>query len=69
MAILAIGNFEHRHNRNGLCDSICESCLATVASLGDEDQLIPIEGVHICDPIRLMELANAGWPLSPLDAA
>jgi hypothetical protein len=48
--------FPHRHNRDGIVDSICSECLMTVASTMDERELERHERVHVCDPIRLYQL-------------
>jgi hypothetical protein len=48
--------FRHRHNRDGVIDSICCECLLTVASASIEFGLTPREETHVCDPIRLYQL-------------
>jgi hypothetical protein len=48
--------FPHRHNRNGIVDSICSDCLVTIASAKDEDELARLEQAHVCDPVRLYQL-------------
>ena len=45
--------FPHRHNKDGSYDSICTTCLATVASVEKESQLAPLEATHVCDPVNL----------------
>jgi hypothetical protein len=48
--------FPHRHNRDGVVDSICSECLATIASTMDERELERHERAHVCDPVRLYQL-------------
>jgi len=48
--------FPHRHNRDGMVDSICSECLATIASTSNEHDLERHEQAHVCDPIRLCQL-------------
>lgn len=40
--------FVHRHNANGMIDSICCSCFATVATDSSEMALYLAEARHIC---------------------
>ena len=42
--------FAHRSNPDGTSDSICFRCIATVASVHDERELLRYEQQHICDP-------------------
>jgi hypothetical protein len=48
--------FPHRHNRDGIVDSICSECLVTIASTMNERDLERQERAHICDPLRLYQL-------------
>jgi hypothetical protein len=48
--------FPHRHNRNGIVDSICSECLVTIASSKEEQELTRHESAHACDPVRLYQL-------------
>jgi hypothetical protein len=48
-------HFAHRHNRDGTHDSICFSCMRTIASAKDETKLEGIERVHLCDPVLLYQ--------------
>jgi hypothetical protein len=48
--MLFSGNFAHRHNQHGSYDSICTTCLMTVASVENEWQLAEHEATHTCDP-------------------
>jgi hypothetical protein len=54
--------FPHRLNHDGVYDSICRVCLATVASLMDEQQLARHEDAHVCNPTRLYHLGK--FPIS-----
>jgi hypothetical protein len=48
--------FPHRHNKNGVIDSICSECLVTVASARDELELRRMEAAHVCSPVRLYQI-------------
>ena len=39
-------------------DSICIRCVVLVASAKREDDLIPYESTHVCDPIRLYQVGE-----------
>jgi len=58
MPLHAKSAFPHRHNRNGSHDAICTVCLATVASAINEGELARHEVIHVCDPMRLSQLAR-----------
>jgi hypothetical protein len=69
--------FPHRRNENGIFDSICPSCFATVASNEDEAKLRPIELGHACDPIDIYRISQGcppriraleEWPASNCEA-
>jgi len=45
-----------RHNKDGSIDSICTLCLATFASVVDEEELAQHEAEHVCNPARLYQL-------------
>jgi hypothetical protein len=49
--------FRHRHNRDGVIDSICCECLLTVASASVELGLTGHEEAHVCDPVRVYQLS------------
>jgi hypothetical protein len=49
-------NYPHRHNRDGTHDSICPVCLTTIVSSRTERTLDSHEAIHVCDPIRLLQL-------------
>lgn len=51
--------FPHRHNLDGSYDSICTTCLATVATVRREEQLYREESAHVCDPIRLYQVSQS----------
>lgn len=42
------GLYAHRHQQDGSHDSICLSCLATICSCLNEDDLIRVEEDHVC---------------------
>ena len=48
--------FPHRHNRDGMVDSICSECLVTIGSTREEQELAQHEHAHVCDPVRLYQL-------------
>jgi hypothetical protein len=45
--------FPHRHNKDGVIDSICSECLLTVASVRVERELAQHEDAHVCSQLRL----------------
>ena len=55
--------FAHRSNPDGTSDSICFRCIATVASVRDERELLRYEQQHICDA-ALVERFDGTKPLS-----
>ena len=56
MTLHAKPTFPHRHNRDGVIDSICSDCLLTVASSLVQCELYRLEESHVCDPIRIDQL-------------
>jgi hypothetical protein len=42
--------FPHRKNRDGSFDSICRTCLLTVANTRREADLASYEQYHVCNP-------------------
>jgi hypothetical protein len=56
MTYQAKPRFPHRHNKDGVIDSICSECLLTVASVRLDRELAKYEEAHVCDPIRLYQL-------------
>jgi len=57
--------FVRRHNRDGSHDSICTSCVSTVATVAKEWQLDALELVHVCDPGNIYRLSRGGVMPSP----
>jgi hypothetical protein len=55
--------FAHRSNPNGTSDSICFRCIATVARVHDERELLRYEQQPICDP-ALVERSDCTKPPS-----
>ena len=51
-------SFPHRRNASGFFDSICTRCHITVASARNEEDLALYEHDHVCNPIRLYQLAE-----------
>ena len=49
------GLFSYRHNPDGTWDSICLQCYMTAASTPREDELQPLERLHICSPMGASE--------------
>ena len=45
-----------RHNKDGSIDSICTLCLATFATVFEEEDLALYESEHVCNPTRLFQL-------------
>jgi hypothetical protein len=45
--------FPHRRNRDGLYDSICSRCFATVVRSKPEAEMKVLEMAHVCDPSSL----------------
>ncbi len=57
--------FPHRHNPDGSFDSICLSCLLTIASHKTEDELVAAEKSHVCQNQCFSPsetIAFLGWP-------
>jgi hypothetical protein len=63
MASQDYSTYRHRHNENGTFDSICPHCYLTVACASNEQNLFILERIHVCDPVRLYEIASGTWPL------
>jgi hypothetical protein len=62
--------FPHRHNSDGLVDSICSDCLLTIASVSDELESTCHEQVRVCDPVRIYQFWGlARQPASPMSIA
>jgi hypothetical protein len=58
MSLQTKPTFRHRHNGDGVIDSICCECLMTVASASIEFGLAKQEESHVCDTGRIYRL----WP-------
>lgn len=54
--------FIHEKNTDGGFDSTCIRCVVLVASAEREDDLIPYESTHVCDPIRLYRISQGRVP-------
>ena len=50
-----LADFPHRRDRDGLYDSICPNCFATVARSKPEAEMSRLEKAHICDSAFLAE--------------
>jgi hypothetical protein len=61
--------FRHRHNRDGVIDSICCECLLTVASASIEFGLTQHEEAHVCDPFRISQLWADRRVARPLESS
>ncbi len=56
--------FAHRSNPDGTTDSICLRCIATVATVYDEGELLRHEQEHICDPLLVERFDGTKQPSS-----
>ena len=56
--------FAHRSNLDGTTDTICPRCVATVATVYDEGELLRYEQQHICDPVLVAQLYGKKPPSS-----
>jgi hypothetical protein len=67
-------DFPHRFNKDGSFDSICTLCHLTVATAKIEAELSQHERVHVCNAIRMYQVAEdlltsrQGLPKSPAAA-
>jgi hypothetical protein len=50
--------FPHRRNRDGTFNSICLTCLATVAANKSEDELKELDKHHVCSKIRKPKIGD-----------
>jgi hypothetical protein len=55
MALTLPACYPHRHNRDHSFDSICLTCLLTIANSRTEDELERQENDHVCDPSILSQ--------------
>ena len=42
--------FARRRNRDSSIDAICTRCFRTIASASSDEELVPHEEKHLCDP-------------------
>ena len=59
--------FPHRHNKDGVIDSICSECLVTIASASIEQERTQYEDAHVCDLTRLYQLGTDPFCRASLD--
>jgi hypothetical protein len=57
-----IAQFPHRKGSDGLYDSICPMCFATVARSTPETEMTELEKTHLCDSGRLAERGSFARP-------
>jgi hypothetical protein len=50
--------YANRNNQEGLHESICSDCLATVASVSNARELTSKEAAHVCSPVRMSQLTE-----------
>lgn len=66
-------NYPHRKASNGLYDSICPTCFATVARSKPKAVMAELEEAHVCDSAWLAERGLFTKPApvrsSPMEAA
>jgi hypothetical protein len=58
-------DYPHRKASNGLYDSICPTCFATVARSKPKAEMAELENAHVCDSALLAERGLFARP-SPL---
>jgi len=63
-----ITQFPHRKGSDGLYDSICPTCFATVARSKSEAEMRELEAAHVCNSAYLAERGLYARP-SPARAA
>ena len=56
--------FAHRSNLDGTTDSICFRCIATVATVYEERELLRYEQEHVCDPVLVKRFDSTKPPSS-----
>ena len=56
--------FAHRSNPDGTMDAICFRCIATVATVYDEGELLRYEHQHICDSVLVERFDGTKPPSS-----
>jgi hypothetical protein len=50
-----LAKFPHRRDRDGLYDSICPTCFATIARAKPEAEMAELEKAHVCNSSFLAE--------------
>jgi hypothetical protein len=55
MANNVLTQYPHRRERDGLFDSICPTCFATVVRSKPEADMAELEKAHVCNPAFLAE--------------
>jgi hypothetical protein len=53
LTVTPLLKFAHRSNFDGTVDSICYRCIATVATVYAEHELLKFEREHVCDPVQV----------------
>ena len=66
MLTLLRSRFPHRDSADGTFDSICNVCLATVATVQNEWELAGHESTHVCEPLNLYRLRQSRLPQAGL---
>ena len=61
-------NFPHRRNRDGLYDSICPRCFATVARSEPEAKMEKLEKSHVCHSSFLADRGQFGKAVATMAA-
>ena len=56
--------FAHRSNLDGTMDTMCLRCIATVATVYDEGELLRYEQQHICTPVLVERFGGIMKPPS-----
>jgi hypothetical protein len=62
-------HFPHRRDKDGLYDSICPTCFATVARSKPEAEMVELELAHVCNSSYLAERGHFSRPESQPQAA
>jgi hypothetical protein len=55
-----LAKFPHRRDRDGLYDSICPACFATVARSKPEAEMAELEKTHVCNSSYFAERGQFG---------
>ena len=54
MVLSTTTTYPHRWKSDGTYDSICFNCFRTIANAASEEDLVPAEAEHCCDPEDLV---------------